>query len=92
MEGKKNVVFGFFWFVVTAITGLLMTSGGMLGEVAATKQTATEKMITLDKHLEAEAQGQALATAAGEAVTAVKAWLDAQDRVGEMAGATPHPR
>lgn len=89
MEGKKNVVFGFFWFIVTAITGLLMTSGGMLGEVAATKQSATEKVATLDERLEAGTQGEALATAAGEAVTAVKTWLDAQDRVGEMAGA-PH--
>jgi hypothetical protein len=87
MEGKKNIVFGFLYFVVTAITGLIMTTGGMLGEVGQAKNTAAEKVTALEKRL--ETGGPNLAAAAGEAVSAVEDWLQAQDKVGEMAGA-PH--
>ncbi len=87
MEGKKNIALGFLYFVVTAVTGLIMTSGGMLGEVGQAKQTAVEKVGVLEDRL--ETGGPGLAAAAGETVTAVEGWLAAKDRVGEMAGA-PH--
>ena len=87
MEGKKNVVFGFFYFVITAITGLIMTTGGMLGEVSQAKDTAVEKVTVLEQRL--QTGGPDMAAAAGQAVAAVEDWLHAQDKVGEMAGA-PH--
>ena len=87
MEGKKNIVFGFLYFVVTAVTGLIMTSGGMLGEAGQAKQEAVKKVGVLEDRL--DTGGPELASAAGEAVTAIEGWLQAQGRVGEMAGG-PH--
>lgn len=92
MEGKKNVVFGFIYFIATASLGLVMSN--MLGTINEKEAAKAQELSNLEQKVQsgfmmAETPGDAWREANSQSIMAINDWLKAEGQVGAIKGG-PH--